>query len=512
MAVAKVSRIFVLFYSFMVKILSFIIGLSFVFSLAGQTSNDTVYAEAGLGYLGSNEEFVPFLLEHNRWGIVNPEQQSFIQGNVFYGRRFSKDWTVSAGTTFRNDQMNEYFVSGAYDFVDLTIGAKRTIIGGIQSDLMMVNYGLGRNAAPAPMIELNMNRYLDVPFTQGIVKFKARIGHRWLEENRYQSKALMHNKDLYVLFDFKKSIGWQISTGLVHIAQYGGTSPWGLEQPKDFSTYMDVFFGRGAGEGSGTAGENNGRGNHLGMHEIMFKKYIGEHELTLDYQSPFEDGGSMQYVSFQNFLLALNWKPSKKIAWLSEVQIEYTQTLRQSGPGLPDATPNFPDEDANFGNEFGGRDDYHNNWLYRNGYTYRGLIMGNPLFLTHDWTMNFLDPYKSYDVTVSSNRIQAWVASVQGSISEKFNYRVQYVRSRHFGSYKGLYDGRFNWGGIQQDPNYDYPFWPSKTQHSSLVSLSYVEPLGFKNIRLNLLFGYDFGELYENLGAELSLTYTFLNN
>jgi len=208
----------------------------------------------------------------------------------------------------------------------------------------------------------------------------------------------------------------------------------------------------------------------------------------------------------------LNWKPSKKINWLNEVQVEYTQTLRQSGPGLPDATPNFPDEDANFGNEFGGRDDYHNNWLYRNGYTYKGLIMGNPLFLTHDWTMNFLAPYKAYDVSVSSNRIQAWVASVQGSISSKFSYRVQYVRSRHFGSYKGLYDGRFNWGGIQQDPNYEYPFWPSKTQHSSLASLSYFEPFGFKNVTFTTLFGYDFGELYENVGAELSLKYTLMNN
>lgn len=486
--------------------------LFFSLSVHGQEKKDSLFAEIGVGTISSDQDFLPFLLEHNRWGIVDPDQPVFVSGEVFYRKDLKGKWALSTGMFFRNDRLNTYYLTGTYDFIDLTVGARRTVIGGIDSDLMMVNYGMGMNAAPAPMVEIATNGYTNVPFTNGIVKFQARLGHRWLEKDRYQSKAFMHNKDVFLMFDFKRSIGWQFSTGLVHLAQYGGTSSWGLIQPSDFSTFLDVFFGRGAQEGPGNAGENNGRGNHLGMHEITFKKFIGEHELTLDYQSPFEDGGSMQYVSLKNFLLALNWKPSRKVKWLDEVQIEYTQTLRQSGPGLPDPTENFPDEASNFGFEFGGRDDYHNNWLYRSGYTYNGLIMGNPLFWTYDWTMNFLAPYKTYDVTVSSNRIKAWVVSVKGNLFENLDYKVQYVRSRHFGTHQGLYDGRFNWGGIQIDPNYEYPFWPSQVQHSSLIDLSYRHPFGAKHLTVNALVAYDFGQLYENFGAELSVRYTFLKN
>ena len=87
----------------------------------------------------------------------------------------------------------------------------------------------------------------------------------------------MHNKDIYVMFDFNQSIGFEITTGLVHIAQYGGIAPYGIEQPSDISTFWDVFLGRGASVGPGTAGENNARGNHLGIYEISFKKRVKDY-------------------------------------------------------------------------------------------------------------------------------------------------------------------------------------------------------------------------------------------
>ena len=130
-------------------------------------------------------------------------------------------------------------------------------------------------------------------------------------------------------------------------------------------------------------------GNHLGIYEISFKKRVKDYVLTLDYQSPFEDKGSMQYISLKNYLVSLNCQLPDRIPWLKEVQIEITSSMQQSGSGIPDPTVNYSTVEANFGYKFGGRDDYHNNWLYRSGYTFKNYIMGNSLFFTYDWTEIF---------------------------------------------------------------------------------------------------------------------------
>lgn len=481
-------------------------------SVIGQDKKDSLSVSFSLGTIQSSEDFAPFLLEYNRWGAVDAEQALFATGSLNYDYHLGDKWQFSTGFEFRNDRAISYYAKGNYDFVDLTIGAYKTTIGGLDSELTLVNYGLSRNAAPVPMIEATMNRFLAVPFTNGIMKFRARMGHRWLEKNRFQSKALMHNKDIYVMFDFNRSIGFEITTGLVHIAQYGGTAPYGIEQPSDLSTFWDVFLGRGASVGPGTAGENNARGNHLGIYEIIFRKRLKDHLLTLDYQSPFEDKGSMQYVSLKNYLVALNWQLPDRIPWLKEVQVEVTSSMQQSGPGIPDPTVNYPTVEANFGYKFGGRDDYHNNWLYRSGYTFKNYIMGNPLFFTYEWTQNFLGPYKDYEVVVQNNRIRALVVSALGDITNNISYRVQFVRSENYGSYKGLYDGRFNWGGVKIDPFYDYDFKNGKVQHVSLLDLNVKELFKSSHIGARAMFAYDFGELYNNFGMEISMLYFLENN
>jgi hypothetical protein len=484
--------------------------ISSSFLKAQTTDQDSIYSSVSIGGIISSDNFLPFLLEHNRWGEVNPDQKIFISSTNYYQHQFNDHWSVDGGFSFRNDRASEYYVRGRRNQIQLSVGAIKEVIGGIDSDLSLINYGISRNALPVPMVELKVD-YIDVPFTNGLVKLKGSIAQRWLEDDRYQSKASIHNKDVYLMFDLDQSIGFQVSTGLVHIAQYAGTDPFGVEQPNAFSDWLDVFLGKGAAEGQGTAGENNGRGNHLGMFEIMFDKRIGEHRLTLDYQSPFEDGGSMQYISLKSFLLALNWKLPDSFSFLKEFQVEYTQSAHQSGPGIPDATPQFPTVDSNFGYKFGGRDDFHNNYLYRSGFTYKGRIMGNPLFHTYSWTQNFWEPYPFYEVAVSNNRIYALNFSARGEIIEKLSYRIQFVRTENYGSYKGLYDGRFNWGGVKSDPGYPYLYKGGLVQHFTSLELNWTLDLMGQPVQLTSLIGYDYGDMYDNIGAELSVSYLLLN-
>ena len=118
----------------------------------------------------------------------------------------------------------------------------------------------------------------------------------------------------------------------------------------------------------GTAGESNALGNHIGITEWTWDQRLGSFRLQINYQKPFEDQGSMQYLSLKDFLLGFNLMFPKE-SKLKQVYFEWIRSLSQSGPGLPDPTDLITNEEQNMGYEFGGRDDYFNNWLYQSGWT-----------------------------------------------------------------------------------------------------------------------------------------------
>jgi hypothetical protein len=133
--------------------------------------------------------------------------------------------------------------------------------------------------------------------------------------------------------------------------------------------------------------------------------------------------------------------------------------------------------------------------------------MGNALFLTYDWTQNFLEPYPSYNALFSNNRIVALVLGLKGEFSNLIEYRFQLVSSKNFGTYAGLYQGRFNWGGVAIDPNYDYVFLGGKRQYYSLLDILYHRPFGGLPINFIAKFAFDTGQLYTNAGLELGVEF-----
>jgi len=238
------------------------------------------------------------------------------------------------------------------------------------------------------------------------------------------------------------------------------------------------------------------------MLELNFDTKIKDHKLILNYQSPFEDNGSMQYISLQDYSLALHWELPQNKRWLQSLQLEYMQTKVQSRAGIPDAIPQFPDKAANFGYNFGGRDDLHNNWLYRSGYTYQDLIMGNPLFLTANWTSLFMDNFPIYGVNVVSNRLSA-----RGELAGGISYLTRFTYSMNWGTYAGLFEGRFNWGGIARDPDFEYVFRGGREQFYSYIELNFEQPFADYPFDFRIILAHDFGELYQNTGVEFAMRY-----
>lgn len=460
----------------------------------------------------TQNDFLPFYLVNNQYGEVDENNDFFITGELSYSKAIGNEIELTTGFSFRNDLISSHFVRFDYHLLYLGIGREKRDFGGIERSMSSGSLGLSNNARPIPMIFAGLSDYVGIPFTSGYFEIKGHLGHGWLEKNRYISEALLHSKSFYLKLNLDKEIGWTASSGIVHFAQYGGVSPQGDRQPSSFSDFLRVFAGSGIPNPDGTTeGESNGLGNHLGIIDTHVSQKLGEHMLILNYQKPFEDQGGLQYISLTDYLIGLEWSLPNKSALINELYLEYMQTRWQGGPGLPDATADVLTEVENFGYAFGGRDDIYNNWLYRSGWTYQGQVIGNPLFLTHERTLNFTEAYPDYGVAIANNRIRAVHLGIQGSLSEKVSYEGLLTYTQNFGTHAGLYEGRFAWDGAVNNQNFDYVFLPMQEQFYTQLRLRARELFKGLPISFDIRVAYDFGDLYTALGSEVSVNYSFSN-
>lgn len=469
--------------------------------------SDSLLMEMSVGFVSSGQNgFLPFYLVSNQFGEIKEDQNLFVKGALNYDYKFFEKFKATTGFSFRNDILSSYFVKFNLGNFFLSAGRLRESVGGNSNGLSSGSLGISQNARPVPMISAGLTDYTNIPLTGGYLKFKGDIRHGWFEKNRVIANAQLHSKSFYVILDLDKHIGFKASSGLVHFAQFGGVANGTEQLPDSFSDFLKVFKGGGAsGEGVGTEGENNGLGNHLGIVDTKVEKTFGKHKLTLNYQKPFEDEGSLQYISLTDYLLGAEWDFGKSSSWLNKVYIEILQTRWQSGPGIPDPTEDIQTIEDNQGYFFGQRDDTYNNFLYRSGWTYHGQVIGNPLFLTYQRTLNFFDVYPDYEVAIANNRIWAFHSGFDGFIKSNLSYKVLFTYSRNSGTYAGLYEGRFSWEGVRTDPDFEYVFLPVQEQFYSSVYLKYE--INKLPMAIELRLAHDFGDLYQLFGGELSFKY-----
>lgn len=478
-----------------------------VTGLQAQNKSDSLFVKVESGAIISSKEFNPFYLTHNRWGTVSFDQNVFFQVEAGAYKSLSENWAIKGNAGIRNEFLYSAYLDVIWKKFNLYAGRKGRILGGIENDeLNTGSLAFGNNSLPIPQVGLDVD-YFALPLSHGYIKLKGGISHGWFEKNRYVSKPLLHQKYAKLLIDLDDLIGLRVYSSLIHFAQYGGVSPQGDRQPSSWSDFIKVFFGQGIPNPlGGTRGESNAVGNHLGITEWTWDQRLGNYRLQINYQKPFEDQGSMQYLSFKDFLVGARvvFPESSKI---SALYFEWIRSVSQSGPGLPDGTDEYQTREDNYGYEIGGRDDYYNNWLYQSGWTYQKRIMSNPLFLTYDWSRNFLPTFPNYNNQVINNRIKAYHFGIILEPSDKLSLKGMFTYSVNYGTYAGLYEGRFAWEGIKTDPDFDYVFLGGKKQFYSLIeivreSTLFKQPVNFKG-----MFALDFGELYNNTGMELAVEF-----
>lgn len=422
------------------------------------------------------------------------------------------------------------------------------------------------NHRPLPNLFIGISEYIHLPYTWNYVKVKGGLIHAWTKETEgVVDHFLKHQKFAYASTD---RLPLNFFMGVDHIAYYGGThdNPQIGTLRADFEAFKSVFYpGFGSSRLPATTSTGleigaetiNAIGNHLFTSEWGVSTEFLGFSLTFYQQQIADDDIDLLFSFFnedQDKFLGLHIKNSHW-DWLTDIVIEHIDTFNQSGLGLSDPSvpnPNNPTtfykkqtllleddkvieqyitqrhgpeiyqmdpsdimefikQNYNGGLGFGGRDDYHNHFLYPN------IIQGQPAGTSLFYSQGRLNRILGADnqrYSIANNSVYAWHLGIKGG-KEAFTYRFLYTYTQNRGLIEKYYplnqvDDEGYWRfSTDADPNYF--FFRNSVQHYIYISGSYCFINQWRGIALDLSLAWDTGEIYHVWGTTLGISYTLID-
>ncbi len=417
-----------------------------------------------------SEENSPFWLHTNQRGRID-ELTNFsglISASGTYHLSETSNLEIGLGAIYQDGYSNKLQLDEAYlafnnSWLGIVAGRKqrKELYRGLSATNQSVLWSL--NARPLPGIRFFTKRPIFFKDNRGL-GFEASLEEYFMDDERFVENTRIHHKSFHLVY--KSSPRFQISAGLRHFVQWGGTHPDFGDLPSDFEAYTRVVTGRGVGEDTGdniSEQEINGLGNHLGSYEINIKTILANYNVEIIYNHLFEDGSGsvLRNTPDGRYGLYIEDPIAPVDSWIQAVMYEFYYTKNQS--------KNTPTSD--------GEDNYFNNNLYRSGWTYENRVLGLP-FIT-------LGPDR---FRITNNKILAHHIGLNGMAFKKVPYRF-------LGSFRKNYGGK-----------------GSSNVNGDQVISTYLDLKLLKNIiDLNLQLGADFSEIEgPNFGAGISLSKSFL--
>ncbi len=435
--------------------------------------------ELGAGV--TNGTYTPFWLRANQYGAV-PTKESygtaavsfsdFVQVNQRTSWGYGVRALVNLTETKADVLLQEAYVKGKFGIFELQAGRKKQIQGLVDSTLSSGSYIWSGNALPMPMINLFVQDYWAPKFVQGIVGFKGNYAHGWFGNQRSDvADFYLHQKSFYGRLG-KPNWLFKFYGGFNHQVQWGGKLKYA--DPGNFSgkngkiasglkEYFYMITGQSmnvVGGDTATYGINDGwnrLGNHLGSVDVGMEIDWKKAKIFFYRQSIYEDGSLYHGNNITDGLHGMSFT-RKAEQGLTKVVLEYLNTASQGGSV-------FIDSDVNR-----GLDNYFNNSVYREGWTYAGKGIGTPMMTLDSETDLTNTNLTSYD----NNRVESFYIGIEAKIGENALL------------FRGSMSNAFGW--------FDEEYIPVKKQYS--IGLQWQRPVQ--------LMGYD-AQLKAAVGADKGL-------
>ena len=486
---------------------------------APAVAQDSLHYRLGIHTAVASQDYLPHWSTANRFGVLDDGDYAlgWLRGAATYHRPLTKQVRLEVGldlltkVPFAGElsprlRLQQGYVRLRYGIFELGGGWQQRTLGTQADGLTTGSLSVSGNARPIPQVLFAVPEYSAVPYTRGYVEFKGTFAHGWMGDDRFVRGAWLHQKSLFVRGG--GSFWLNGSVGLVHNVVWGGTYPGVGQLPNGLSDFWQVIRGEGAKNvdlnNPVLLGEASALGDNLGVYDFSLLFKAKNYHVLVYHQTPFEDKTGSRLTRNRDRLLGINLTVPKANHWIESVVYEYLYTKYQSGPTIPGA-PNGPPADK-FGNDFGGRDNYYNNAVYKTGWVHAGRIIGTPLFFTEarmrHYVPGFVEPDDSgFNFNVVNNRVVAHHVGVKGVI-KRVGYRLLSTFSTNYGTYGGINGGIGEWGSID-NPDAPYAFRPPQRQSYFLLEIE-SHPFSPQWSLLTSV-AVDAGELTDNVGVLVGL-------
>ena len=473
------------------------IGFIFLFFVYTAYSQDSInYRFDVLGSVGSGK-YTPFWITSNTYGTVPINQNNgYLRGDLKWKHSFSNKIKIEAeadilaaakhSSTFWIQQL---YAAVSYRNIYFFIGTKERYISMLDKNLSSGDMTFSTNARPIPEINFSFPNYTVIPFTKNYLQFKADfslgksfdngyIRRTKNPESHYSVDVLYHHKSLFLkLEDPAERFPLYGVLGLEHAAQWGGwtsVSEFG-NNPSSFKDLIRIILCSNGDSKSMEGEQINVLGNHLGTYNFKLGYKHEKFHTALYKQHLFDDNSGLEFANWRDGIYGGEITFLKQ-SFLQKIVFEYIQTTNQSGPmhflfydGLL-----YPNSRG------GGADDYYNNYIYVNGWSYFGRGMGNALLTSPEYNEDNALDFKN-------TRVKAVHLGLEGSISSELSYRT-------------LFTGKYSWGTPFK------PFRERKDNFSTLIECIY-KPEKFDGWQIALQAAFDKGNMYgDNFGGAIKIS------
>jgi hypothetical protein len=448
--------------------------------LQAKNQDDSIKYTINTRFNGGTGSYAPFLSTANQfdrfditpnslavWGTLHKEIKKLKTFDYGFGVELDGNISRTRSRLFPG----ELYAEGKIYFLNVFAGFKQQVFGNQDEELSSGGMLWSQNSRPIPKLAIESNGYIAVPYTKGYLEMKSGLSHGWFENEKDLNGLLLHHK--YVYIRLGGSFPINLSYGVQHVAQWGGQSNVYGSMPATLENYFRIFMGGSGNSTANISDQENVLGNHiisqnLGL-DLKFKTAL----ISFYWQSIAEDSPAKKFITNTPNIEDGLWGMSIKLPGfqpLNHFVFEYLSTTDQSG--------SWHDLD---GVIYGGQDRYYTNGLIPNGWSYKGMTIGNPWLTSPKYN-------KDGSTSITNNTVRLYYFSGKGSI-KSMKYRLTLAYSENFGYTAHIYTR-------------------NQKQLSWLLETSTVAKF-MKNTQISLGISGDRGAMYgNNLSLILGVTYS----
>jgi hypothetical protein len=474
---------------------------------------DTYHASLGVQGILTTSDHVPFWMRANQFGSVPlPGASGSFIGAVRKDYDSSADHLVDWGASVeaRGDAgsssratLIEGYVKLRVSIFELKGGRVKDFTGLVDSTLSTGSFAVSGNALGIPKLQLSIPNYWSLPFFGRLFAVQGTFAVGWVGKAPITVKAIPDSIQLKTYFhqlSFYGRLGrpdWPLKLygGFNHEVFWGGEREFTGPRYKlsGFKTFEYAVIGK--------TYLGSKIGNHLGSIDLGIEYSLGNMRLFLYRQNFYDEGALAKLANLADGLNGISitnttdmddedddgFHSHRGLQW-RKVVLEFFCSKNQAG---------YPSSKrTNSGDE-----NYYNNYQYSEGWSYKGMGLGNP-FISPYTTTRKGQAHDPVDYFIN-NRVVAFHAGFEGSVNSLwFSAKASY--SFNYGNF-GTSIWGYSTGGSFHPPSHG--IFKEVRQFSSFLEVA--QPLD-NGYQIGVAGAWDSGHLlYNSAGLIVKLTKTF---